>query len=84
VLSSDLSLSEVEGSAVGVKAVGRRTVEDCCGAGRRCACERIVASASCVVSKTFYNVLSKEWLINYPFLTAKMLSRNQPHSQPLH
>jgi hypothetical protein len=30
--------------------------------------------------KTFYNALSKGWLINYPSFTAKMLSRNQSHS----
>ena len=30
--------------------------------------------------KTFYNALVKGWLSNYPSLTAKILSRNQPHS----
>ena len=30
--------------------------------------------------KTFYKALSNGWLTNYPALTAKMLSRNQPHS----
>ncbi len=30
--------------------------------------------------KKFYNALSKGWLSNYPSLTAKILSRNQPHS----
>ena len=30
--------------------------------------------------KTLYKALSNGWLTNYPSLTAKMLSRNQPHS----
>ena len=30
--------------------------------------------------KTFHNALAKGWLSNYPSLTAKILSRNQPHS----
>jgi hypothetical protein len=30
--------------------------------------------------KTFHNTLSKGWLSKYPSLTAKILSRNQPHS----
>jgi hypothetical protein len=30
--------------------------------------------------KTFYDALLKGWLSNYPSLTAKILSRNQPHS----
>ncbi len=30
--------------------------------------------------KTFYNALSKGWFSNYPSITAKILSRNQPHS----
>jgi hypothetical protein len=29
--------------------------------------------------KTFHNALAKGWLSNYPSLTAKILSRNQPH-----
>jgi hypothetical protein len=30
--------------------------------------------------KTFHNALAKGWLSNYPALTAKILSQNQPHS----